>query len=84
VDGGKTEEGLVSAAGTKITILYPGMDESLISEEDKLALRELALEVEKQFHDEIEPGKGFAVDMEVALVESGWQLVQARVIQMDK
>ena len=48
------------------------------------ALREIVLETERFFQDVVEPGKGHAVDMEVARQNGEWKIVQARVILMDK
>jgi hypothetical protein len=83
VEGGKTEEGVITANGHTKTVDYPG-EESLIPEDELAQLRELALETEKYFNDVVEKGKGHAVDMEVARSHGKWFIVQARVILMDK
>ena len=57
---------------------------TLVSEKDLQKLREIVLETERFFQDVVEPGKGHAVDMEVARQDGEWKIVQARVILMDK
>ena len=60
------------------------MQGTVVSEADMQKLREIVLETERFFQDTIEPGKGYAVDMEVARQNGEWKIVQARVILMDK
>jgi endonuclease III len=40
--------------------------------------------MEKLFNDELEKDKGYAVDTEVARTGDRWNVVQARVILMDR
>jgi hypothetical protein len=47
-------------------------------------LRTIVLEVEKYFDQVVEKGKGHAVDMEVAYANGRWNIVQARVIIVNK
>lgn len=84
VDGGKTEEGLLSASGHTVNISYPGEENGLADAKALAELREIVLNVEKFFHETVEPGKGYAVDLEVARENDQWKVVQARVILMDK
>lgn len=84
VEGGKTEEGVISATGHHVNIQYPGVPDGLVDAAALKELREIILEIEKQFHEQIEPGKGYAVDCEVCRVDNTWKVVQARVILMDK
>jgi hypothetical protein len=92
VDGGKTTEGVISKDAVNVSmqdgqaltsnnVSVQGID---VSEADMKTLRDIVLRVEKFFHETIEPGKGHAVDMEVARQNGVWQVVQARVILMDK
>lgn len=88
VEGGKTEEGFISAGGAQRTIDHPEVDyadgNGIVPRASLLELRDIVLEVEKFFDEVVEPGTGSAVDMEVARVDGQWQIVQARVIGMDK
>lgn len=92
VDGGKATEGVIGHNGSNVTmtdgnagnadkVTVGGIE---VSEKDMAVLRSLVLETEKYFHDVIEPGKGHAVDMEVARQDGEWYIVQARVILTDK
>ena len=92
VDGGKATEGLIEkdrisvaivdgSAGTHGKVSVQGID---VSDKDMQKLREIVLETERFFQDVVEPGKGHAVDMEVARQNGEWKIVQARVILMDK
>lgn len=96
VDGGKATEGVISQGGSNVTmtdgqatagggsaakVTVGGIE---VSDKDMAILRGLVLETEKFFHDTIEPGKGHAVDMEVARQDGEWFIVQARVILTDK
>lgn len=84
VEGGKTEEGLITPAGLSTEVKYPGEPNGLAPAPAMEELRQVVVNVEQFFNDEIEPGKGHAVDMEVARVGDQWQVVQARVILIDK
>lgn len=84
VEGGKTEEGVIRSSGHQVTVKYPGRDDGLADDAALKELREIVLEVEKFFHETVEPGKGYAVDMEVAREDDKWNVVQARVILMDR
>ena len=84
VEGGKAEEGLLASSSQTVKVTYPGEQESLIDAAALKELREIVLETEKLFNDVIEPGKGHAVDMEVARENGQWFVVQARVILMDR
>jgi hypothetical protein len=92
VDGGKATEGVISHSGSRVTMTdgqpTPGAKVTVggieVSEADMAVLRTLVLETEKFFHETIEPGKGYAVDMEVARQDGEWFIVQARVILTDK
>ncbi len=85
VEGGKAQEVVLGPAGSfQEKMQYPGRPDGLASKADLAELREIVLKVEKFFNDKVEPGKGHAVDMEVARVGDQWQIVQARVILMDK
>ena len=72
VDGTAGNHGKVSVQGT------------IVGDKDMQKLREIVLETERFFNDTVEPGKGYAVDMEVARQDGEWKIVQARVILMDK
>jgi hypothetical protein len=84
VEGGKAEEGVVSSQGVSVTAHYPGETAGLVTPAEMESLRKLVLKVEAFFNEKVEPGKGHAVDMEVASVDGAWQIVQARVILLDK
>jgi hypothetical protein len=84
VEGGKTEEGTITASGHRVQIKHPDAPDGLVPAEDLKKLREIVLETEKYFNDVVEEGKGHAVDMEVARVDGVWNVVQARVIQLDR
>ncbi|MBL8950855.1 MAG: hypothetical protein JNK82_08770 [Myxococcaceae bacterium] len=84
VEGGKAEEGVISMGSVNVKMQYPDEPNGLASKAALAELREVVLKVEKFFNDVVEPGKGHAVDMEVARVNDQWQVVQARVILMDK
>ncbi|MFZ9886618.1 MAG: PEP/pyruvate-binding domain-containing protein, partial [Myxococcota bacterium] len=84
VDGGKTEEGLITASGHSVKMHYPGEPDGLTSANALKELRQVVLSVEKFFHDVMEPGKGYAVDMEVCREDEQWKVVQARVILMER
>lgn len=84
VEGGKTEEGVINAHGHHVSVEYPGEPDGLVDAAALKELREIILEIEKMFHETIEPGKGYAVDCEVCRVDDEWKVVQARVILMDK
>jgi len=92
VDGGKATEGVVSiggaalkmvdgapADGSKVTV--QGIE---MTDQDMQQLRTIVLETEKYFHEVVEKGKGYAVDMEVARQNGQWCIVQARTIMLDK
>lgn len=92
VDGGKATEGVIGQTGSSVTmtdgkagsvnkVVVGGIE---VSDKDMAVLRGLVLQTEKFFHDTIEPGKGYAVDMEVARQDGEWFIVQARVILTDK
>lgn len=92
VDGGKTTEAVIGQGTTQLKIVdgqpADGSDVTVqgiqVSDQDMQTLRTIVLETEKFFHETIEPGKGYAVDMEVARHNGEWKVVQARVIMMDK
>lgn len=92
VDGGKATEGVIEKDRTKVAIVDGKENKdgkvqvqgTLVSEKDMQKLREIVLETERFFQDVVEPGKGHAVDMEVARQDGEWKIVQARVILMDK
>ncbi len=93
VDGGKATEGVIKQGGAEVNHVDgtpADVDASVtvggvpVSDADMQKLREIVLETEKFFHDVVEPGKGYAVDMEVARQNGEWRIVQARVILMDK
>ncbi|MBN2362398.1 MAG: hypothetical protein JXR83_23300 [Deltaproteobacteria bacterium] len=92
VDGGKTTEAVIGAGSTSVHIVdgSPASGNAVtvqgiaVSDQDMQTLRTIVLETEKFFHEKIEPGKGYAVDMEVARHNGEWKVVQARVIMMDK
>jgi len=84
VEGGKAQEVVLSQGSVQVKMQYPGRPDGLATNEKLGELREIALKVEKFFNDVVEPGKGHAVDMEVARVDDQWQIVQARVILTDK
>jgi len=92
VDGGKATEGLIAKDRTNVAIVdgtagnhgKVSVQGTVVSEADMQKLREIVLETERFFQDTIEPGKGHAVDMEVARQNGEWKIVQARVILMDK
>lgn len=91
VEGGKTTEGVIHQGKheVKITNGEEGGKEVdvmgiKVTDADMQKLREIVLETEKYFNEVIEKDKGHAVDMEVARVNGEWQIVQARVILMDK
>jgi hypothetical protein len=91
VDGGKATEGTIGSV-TRVSIVdgEPAPDASVtvggiaITPEAMLELKRIVLETECYFHEVVEPGKGFAVDMEVARQDGIWRIVQARVILVDK
>jgi hypothetical protein len=84
VEGGKTEEGTIASSGHRVKVSYPGEDDGLVPADALKELRGLVLETEKYFNDVVEKGSGYAVDMEVARVDGEWNIVQARVIQLDR
>lgn len=92
VDGGKATEGLIAKDRTNVAIVdgtagnhgKVSVQGTIVSEADMQKLREIVLETERFFQDVVEPGKGHAVDMEVARQNGEWKIVQARVILMDK
>ncbi|OGQ18435.1 MAG: hypothetical protein A2138_14340 [Deltaproteobacteria bacterium RBG_16_71_12] len=91
VEGGKTTEGVIHQGKheVKITNGEEGGKEVdvmgiKVTDADMQKLRSIVLETEKFFNEVIERDKGHAVDMEVARVNGEWQIVQARVILMDK
>lgn len=84
VEGGKTEEGTISASGHRVQVQYPGEENGLVPAGSLKQLREIVLETEKYFNEVVEEGRGYAVDMEVAREGGEWKVVQARVIQLDK
>jgi rifampicin phosphotransferase len=73
VGGGKAEEGVVKKDGAT------GKD-SLLTPKQAALLREAVLAIEREFHEVIEPGKGYAVDVEWAIEDGKLHIVQARVI----
>lgn len=92
VDGGKATEGVITKDRTNVAIVdgvagnhgKVGVQGTIVDEKDMQKLREIVLETERFFMDTVEPGKGHAVDMEVARQDGEWKIVQARVILMDK
>ena len=84
VEGGKTEEGTITASGHRVQVSYPGEENGLVDDAALKKLREIVLRVETLFNEVIEKDAGHAVDMEVARVDGEWKVVQARVIQLDK
>jgi hypothetical protein len=84
VEGGKTEEGTIRVSGHSVKVQYPGEDGGLVPADALKELRDIVLETETYFNDVVEKGKGYAVDMEVARQDGVWNVVQARVIQLDR
>jgi hypothetical protein len=93
VDGGKATEGTIKQGGADVAMVdgAPAAGDAgvtvggiQVSNADMQKLREIVLETEKFFTDVVEPGKGHAVDMEVARQNGEWRIVQARVLLMDK
>ncbi|HEY4222674.1 MAG TPA: PEP/pyruvate-binding domain-containing protein, partial [Myxococcota bacterium] len=94
VDGGKATEGVIKQGGADVGFIdgtpVDGADQNVtvggieVSSADMQKLREIVLETEKFFQETVEPGKGYAVDMEVARQHGEWRIVQARVLLMDK
>ncbi len=92
VEGGKTTEGVVGRGGVKLSIkngeAATGSEVDVaglqVPPEEMKTLRQLVLDTEKYFNETIEPGKGHAVDMEVARENGQWHIVQARVILLGK
>ena len=80
----KTEEGTISAVGHEVDIEYPGEPNGIIPASAFKELRQIVLDVEKYFNEVIEKDQGHAVDMEVAYVDGKWNIVQARVIIVNK
>ncbi len=52
----------------------------MLTPKQQARLRDAVLVIEKEFHQVIEPGRGFAVDVEWALDKGKLYIVQARVI----
>ena len=44
----------------------------------------LVIEVEHLFNEKVEPGKNYPIDMEVALVNGVWNMVQARTAMLGR
>jgi hypothetical protein len=84
VEGGKTEEGTIRSSGHSVKVEYPGEPNGLVPPESLKQLREIVLETEDYFNKVVEEGRGYAVDMEVARQDGVWNVVQARVIQLDR
>ena len=92
VDGGKATEGVITDGRTNVAIVdgtagnhgKVSVQGTIVGDKDMQKLREIVLETERFFNDTVEPGKGYAVDMEVARQDGEWKIVQARVILMDK
>ncbi|MEE8409297.1 MAG: PEP/pyruvate-binding domain-containing protein, partial [Myxococcota bacterium] len=83
VEEGKTEMGELTKDGNKLERTIPGLDKSIIDPGIEKELWEMAMEVEKFFHEQVEAGKGFAVDIEWVYDEDDEKLyiVQARTVQ---
>ena len=84
VEGGKTEEGTIRSSGHSVKVQYPGEPDGLVPSDALKQLREIVLETEDYFNKVVEEGRGYAVDMEVARQDGVWNVVQARVIQLDR
>jgi hypothetical protein len=84
VDGGKAEEGVITANGVQMKVKYPDTVAGLVGDAALRELRTLVLGTEQFFQDVVEAGKGHAVDMEVARENGEWKIVQARTIAVDK
>lgn len=80
VEGGKAEEGVVRARGAELSRNYKDAPKSLLTAAQAKQLREAVLAIEREFHEVIEPGKGYAVDVEWAIQDDVLHIVQARVI----
>ncbi|MDP7038032.1 MAG: PEP/pyruvate-binding domain-containing protein [Myxococcota bacterium] len=84
VEEGITEEGRINSEGNSVKTLLPDEDGSILGEDIDNQLWEAAMEVERLFHDKVEPGKGYAVDMEWVFDKDDKQLylVQARTVRV--
>ncbi len=83
VGGGKAEEGVVGKNSAAMNRAFGTKRSSLLTAEQSAKLREAVLVIEREFQDAIEPGKGYAVDVEWAIEEGKLHIVQARVIVDD-
>lgn len=83
VAGGRAEEGVVGKSKVELTRNHGDRRNSLLSPEQAKQLREAVLIIEREFQETIEPGKGWAVDVEWAIEEGRLHIVQARVIVDD-
>lgn len=94
--GGGVED--VGTAGTETGVLRAGKrgtaptqilqstlcerSDSALSPELRAELCEAVLEIERMFHRSVEPGMGYAVDVEWAVQDERLYIVQARTVQM--
>lgn len=80
VAGGRPEEGVIREDGRREHRSAEGKRDSFLTAEQAKTLREAVLAIEREFHARIEPGKGYAVDVEWAIENEKLYIVQARVL----
>jgi hypothetical protein len=83
VEHGVTEEGRVSQGDHAIKRHLPNMQKTLMGEDIPQQLWKSGLDIERLFHQKIEPGQGFAVDVEWVFDKDDQKLyiVQARTVR---
>ncbi len=84
VENGITEEGRLTKDGQTLKRTLPGVDGSMMEPEIAKQLFEVTQRIEQLFHDKIEAGKGYAVDIEWVFDEDDKKLyiVQARTVRV--
>jgi hypothetical protein len=84
VEHGVTEEGRIDEGGSRAVRLLPGRDTSLLPPEIQRQLWDVMMKIERLFHQKVEPGKGYAVDVEWVFDKTDQKLyvVQARTVRV--
>lgn len=84
VEHGNTEEGRITENGYTLKKQIDGKDGSIIAPEIQKQLWQAMMNIERLFHKKVEPGKGFAVDVEWVFDKDDQKLyiVQARTVRV--
>ncbi len=80
VAGGSAEEGSIGETGAHVDRLFANKRKSLLTAEQQAQLRRAVLAIEAEFHQRLEKGQAYAVDVEWAIESGQLYILQARVI----